>query len=59
MDKRFERIESDGFFGTNEVWVDTETGVLYWWHQSGHAGGLTVLVDAEGKPLVDKRYKRN
>jgi hypothetical protein len=33
---------------------DTETGVHYLFWDSGYGGGLTVMVDAEGKPLVDK-----
>ena len=34
------------------ILVDRETGVNYLWTASGYAGGLTVLVDAEGKPIV-------
>jgi hypothetical protein len=51
-DKRFVRVYSDGAFGSNEIWVDRETGVNYLYHASGYSGGLTVLVDAEGKPIV-------
>ena len=29
MEARFEKIQDEGFFGTNEVWVDKETGVLF------------------------------
>lgn len=56
MDKRFEVIYSEGFFGTTEVIADTQTGVCYLWHHDGHAGGLTPLLDADGKPVVDIRY---
>ena len=38
-----------------EKTVDTHTGVQYFFHQSGYAGGLSVLVDAEGKPLLYRR----
>ena len=38
-----------------EIWVDTYTGVQYFFHQSGYAGGMTVLVDAEGKPILYRR----
>lgn len=31
----------------NEVYVDKETGVMYL-----YCGGLTVMVDADGKPLI-------
>ena len=51
-DKRFVRVYSDGAFGSNEIWVDRETGVNYLYHASSYSGGLTVLVDAEGRPIV-------
>lgn len=34
------------------VLVDRKTGVNYLWTASGYAGGMTVLLDAEGKPVV-------
>ena len=34
------------------ILVDRKTGVNYLWTASGYAGGLTVLMDAEGKPIV-------
>ena len=52
MDNRFVKIYSQGFVGTTEIWVDTQTGVNYLYHQSGYSGGLTVLMDREGKPVV-------
>lgn len=36
----------------NNVYADTETGVMYYFHKSGYGGGMTVLVDADGKPLL-------
>lgn len=51
-EKRFVKTWSDGALGSNEIWVDTKTGVNYLFHASGYAGGLTVLVDREGKPIV-------
>lgn len=51
-EKRFIRTYSDGAFGSNEIWVDTKTGVNYLFHASGYAAGLTVLVDRDGKPIV-------
>ena len=51
-DKRFEKVYSQGAMNTVEIWVDTETGVNYIFHASGSAGGLTVLVDKDGKPVV-------
>ena len=51
-EKRFIKIYDDGAFGSNEIWVDTKTGVNYLFHASGYAGGLTPLLDREGKPIV-------
>ena len=51
--KRFVVVEEDNTFTQNRyVLVDRETGVNYLWMTGGYAGGLTVLVDAEGKPTV-------
>lgn len=52
--KRFVKIWSDGAFGSNEIWVDTQTGVNYLFHAAGYAGGLTVLLDREGKPVISR-----
>ncbi|MBR6790979.1 MAG: hypothetical protein IKM31_08960 [Oscillospiraceae bacterium] len=32
--------------------VDKETGVNYLFAQGGYAGGLTPLLDREGKPII-------
>ena len=50
-EKRFEKIYSQSM-GAVEIWVDKETGVNYVFHASGHAGGITPLLDREGKPVV-------
>ncbi len=50
-EKRFEKTYSQSL-GTIEIWVDTETGVNYIFRQSGYAGGLTPLLDREGKPVI-------
>ena len=36
----------------NEIWVDTRTGVNYFYHAAGYPGGLTPLLDRDGKPVV-------
>ena len=36
------------------ILVDKETGVHYLFTKSGYSGGLTPLLDAEGKPVVKK-----
>ena len=50
-EKRFVKVYSQGA-GSTEILVDIKTGVNYLFHSSGYAGGLTVLLDAEGKPVV-------
>ncbi len=52
--ERFVEVLSEGSaFGTvREIWVDRETGVNYLWVTSSHCGGLTVLLDRDGKPVV-------
>ena len=51
-EKRFIKVWSDGAFGSNEIWVDKQTGVNYLFHASGYAGGLTVLLNRDGTPVV-------
>jgi hypothetical protein len=50
--KRFVRTYSQGVVSTTEIWVDTQTGVNYLFQQSGNSGGLTVLLDRDGKPVI-------
>ncbi|WP_343209648.1 DUF6440 family protein [Anaerolentibacter hominis] len=52
MEDRFERIYTKGTMNVNEIWVDRETGVNYFYHQRGNSGGLTPLLDREGKPVI-------
>lgn len=55
--ERFQLVASEGNSlrsGKKLVFVDKETGVNYLFVQSGYAGGLTVLLGADGKPLVSK-----
>ena len=56
--ERFEKIFSQGAFSTMEIWVDKETGVNYLYRQSGYAGGLTPLLDRDGKPVVSPILNR-
>ena len=50
--ERFERVYSQGFVNTTEIWVDRETGVNYLFHSSGEAGGMTPLLQRDGRPVV-------
>ena len=51
-EKRFVRIHSEGALNGSEIWVDTLTGVNYLYHYAGQTGGLTVLLDRNGNPIV-------
>ena len=53
---RFEKVYTQGTLNVTEIWVDKETGVNYVFHASGNAGGLTVLLDREGKPVISPIY---
>ena len=56
MEKRFEILEKEGFLEGTRIIVDTETGVQYLYVYSGYGGGVTPLLDRDGKPLLDKRF---
>lgn len=49
---RFQKLTEQGIINVWEIWVDTFTGVQYLWHTNGSAGGLTPLLDAQGKPVI-------
>lgn len=51
-EQRFEKIYTQGAMTTTEIWVDKETGVNYLFHACGTAGGMTPLLDRDGKPIV-------
>ena len=55
QDKRFVKIFTQGGMSTMEIWLDLETGVNYLYRQSGYSGGLTPLLDQNGKPVVTPR----
>ena len=50
-EKRFERTYSQDL-GATQIYVDIETGVNYLFVSYGNAGGLTPLLDREGKPVI-------
>lgn len=54
-EERFEKIYKQGSMSGVEIWVDKETGVHYVFSFNGYAGGMTVLRDSFGNPVVDKR----
>ena len=51
---RFRKIHTESVgFGENVLIIqDMKTGVEYMYVQSGYSGGLTPLLDREGKPVV-------
>ena len=52
---RFIMVEKSNtsLFGVHtRIIVDTETGVNYLFCVEGYCGGLTPLLDADGKPVV-------
>ncbi len=51
-EKRFVKVYSQGVMNPACVLVDRATGVNYLFIQSGYSGGLTPLLDRDGKPIV-------
>lgn len=49
---RFIKTYSQGNVSGVEVLIDKETGVNYVFAYNGYAGGLTVLLDRYGKPVI-------
>lgn len=43
---------ADRYNGIAHIIVDRETGVCYLWKTAGGKGGLTVLVDSAGNPVI-------
>lgn len=53
---RFHIIE--GSYDNQAILVDIETGVEYLWvHPGVYSGGITVLVDYNGQPLIAPGFK--
>ncbi len=50
--ERFIVVEKEGSLFSRRVLVDKETGVNYLWVSEGYAGGLTPLLDRDGKPVI-------
>ena len=46
---RFIKVYSDY---SNCIYVDSETNVMYFWHSGGYSGGLSVMLDENGDPLL-------
>ena len=50
-EERFIRIHSENF-DSEVILVDRKTGVNYLFVSRGYAGGLTPLLDRDGKPII-------
>ena len=53
-EKRFVVVYKQGGFANPgvKILVDTQTGVNYICTQSGHAGGMTPLLNRDGTPVI-------
>ncbi|HBI6643192.1 TPA: hypothetical protein K8H27_001417 [Listeria monocytogenes] len=59
MEERFEKVYTQGKLNIMEIWVDKETGVQYVYHLVSYAGGMSPLLDVDGKPLLADLSKLN
>ena len=50
--ERFKVVYSQGTVDVTQILVDTETGVNYVFRKVAYAGGLTPLLDKDGKPVI-------
>lgn len=57
--QRFIKTYARSGVETQEIWVDTQTGVNYFFCASGAAGGLTPLLDKDGKVVVTPVETKN
>lgn len=56
---RFRIVYTQKLSLSNYVWIlqDTETGINYLYNQSGYSGGLTPLLERDGRPVITGTYK--
>ena len=59
MDERFELVSQQKMDYCVETFLlrDKQTGVLYLFTARGSSGGLTCLIDKDGKPLTSYRVE--
>ncbi|HCJ41490.1 DUF6440 family protein [uncultured Ruminococcus sp.] len=58
MENRFEFVEKNGSVQGARIIADKETGVQYLPIHRTNAGGLTVPVNKDGKPLLAPKYAK-
>nr|WP_255294898.1 DUF6440 family protein [Bacillus sp. AFS041924] len=54
-ENRFNVIYKEGKLSGIKILEDKETGVQYLFSWDGYAGGLTPLLDRDGKPVVNSK----
>ncbi len=55
MKKRFyEKYKQKGIISNKYIFVDKETGVNYLYVGNSYGGGLTPLLNKDGKPFISK-----
>lgn len=52
IDVETERIKKVYGGPYEQIFVDTETNVMYLYEGLGYGGGMTVMLDKDGKPLL-------
>ena len=50
--ERFKTVYSQGTIDVMQILLDTQTGVNYVFRKAGNAGGITLLLDKDGKPVI-------
>ena len=50
--ERFKTVYSQGTIDVMQILLDTQTGVNYVFRKVGNAGGITLLLDKDGKPVI-------
>ena len=51
-EERFQIVYKQGKLSGYKIIMDKKTGVNYLFTYDGYAGGITVLLDKEGNPVI-------
>lgn len=52
----FVSMEYIGHQNSYSYYFDTVSDVMYIYYRAGYSGGITVLLDTDGKPLTHTKY---
>ena len=55
-ERRFVVSNKEGKIDCVKIITDSKTGVQYLFAAEGYAGGLTVLLNKDGRPLLNEDY---